>query len=97
MKFGILLLISSISFGILDALFEVYFEKEFEDKIIYHTKDHILANIITSSISSAISILIYSQIEEYIAHKHKKIPAYDSVGVIVGAFIVYFIYKYLLK
>jgi len=97
MKFAILLLISSISFGILDALFEIYFEKELEDKIIYHTKDNILANVITSSISSAISILIYSQIELYIAHKHKKIPIFDSVGVIIGAFIVYFIYKYLLK
>ena len=59
-------------------------------------QSQILATVMTSAISSAISILVYSQIDKYLIHTHKKIPIYDSIGVIVGAFIVYFIYKYVL-
>jgi len=96
MKLFILIFISSITFGILDTIFELYLEKEYKENIIHHTNDELLATIITSSMSSAISILVYSQIEMYISHNHKKMPIYDSIGIIVGAFIVYFIYKYFL-
>ena len=96
MKFLLVVFISSITFSIIDTLFEIYLEKEYQENIKYHTNNEILATVMTSSISSAISILVYSQIEEYLIHKQKKIPIYDSIGIIIGAFIVYFIYKYIL-
>ena len=96
MKFFVVVFISSITFGVIDTLFELYLEKQYKENIKHHTNNEVLATIITSSISSAIAILVYSQIDKYLIHKHKKIPIYDSVGVIIGAFIVYFIYKYVL-
>mgnify|MGYP003389670226 CR=1 FL=1 len=94
MKYLFLVLFSSIVFGILNALFEVYLEKEFEDTIIYHTQNEVLANVFTSAISAAISILIYSELEIYLSSKKHKLPIHDSIGVIIGAVIVYFFYKY---
>jgi hypothetical protein len=96
MKFFLVVFISSITFGVIDTLFELYLEEEYQENIIHHTNNEILATVMTSAISSAISILVYSQIDKYLIHTHKKIPIYDSIGVIIGAFIVYFIYKYVL-
>ena len=94
MKFIFLLLFSSIVFGILDAVFEIYLEDEFEGTIIHHTKDELFANVITSAISSGLAIMVYSEFEKYLSHKKHKLPIYDSIGVIIGAIIVYFCYKY---
>ena len=94
MKYLSLVLLSSIIFGILNALFEVYLENEFEDTFIYHTNDVVLADVFTSAISAAISILIYGKLEKYISYNKQKLPIHDSIGIIIGAVIVYFVYKY---
>ena len=95
MKLIFILLISSIIYGIVDALFEIYFEERFEKNIYYYTKDDILANVLTSTLSSAIAILIYTFIEEHIKlnkYKYKR-PIYDSIGTIIGGILVYIVYN----
>jgi len=92
MKFAYIVLISSIFFGIINSLFEVIIEEDLENNIIYHTHNRLLANIISSSLAGATAIMVYSYFEIYINHKHKKIPIYDSIGVLVGGLIVYGVY-----
>ena len=98
MKFGYLVLLSSIVFGIINSLFEVLLEKELEDKVFYHSKDKHVANIISSSIGGAIAILIYAFIEKEssIITKKNKLPIHDALGVVIGASIVYVSYINLL-
>lgn len=96
MKYISVVLISSILFGIINALFEIFVEKELEDRVIFHTDDPHLANMMSSALAGASAIIIYSYVEIYINSKEKKIPFYDSIGVLLGSFVVYFTYKHIL-
>ena len=92
MKFAYIVLVSSILFGIINASFEVIIEEDLENKIIHHTHNKLLANIISSSLAGATAIIVYSYFEIYLNNKHKKIPLYDSIGVLIGGLCVYSVY-----
>ena len=94
MEYGYIILLSSILFGVIHAFFEIFIEEELENNVIHHTKDHVIANILSSSVSAAIAIIIYSYIEKFShVRSYKKVPIFDAIGVIIGSFIVYILYK----
>ena len=94
MRYGYIILLSSILFGIIHSFFEIFIEEELEANAIHHTNDHVIANILSSSVSAGIAIILYSYVEKFIHVKsYKKVPVFDAIGVITGSFIVYILYK----
>jgi len=88
-----IILLSSIIFGMITAAFEVFFEKKVEETVMEYTKDNLLSNVISSSLASAIAIVVYSYIDEYFNTNPTRRPIFDSIGVIIGGILVYYISK----
>ena len=96
MNIILLSLIATSLFGMIDASFFLLAETTIQeklDKISFFDSD--TAELLTGGISSMISIFAFSIIQNYINnnYKIKHNPFLDSFGVIIGTFIIIFIYK----
>ena len=88
--------ISSVIFSLIDALFFLLGEDYVQKSLLkLPFIDENMAELITGGISSAISILFFSLVKQFISKKFKIIdnPFIDSIGVLLGTFIVITIYK----
>ena len=93
-------LISTIIFGMIDAIFFLFFEETFQKKIknfMHVSLD--MAELIVGALSSATAIFISSSIkmsmkEELYLIDH---PLLDASGIILGTFIVIITYLFYLK
>ena len=88
-------MVSSISFSIIDSIFFLYIEEYLQD---YWKKREIAENIIpiiNGGISSSISILIATIIENYLESNFDmfKHPLIDATGMIIGTIIILLTYK----
>ena len=93
-------LISTISFGIIDGGFFLFFEETIQDKLLKNKiMDLKSVELFVGGLSAAASIFFLTAIEEYIAthmeiHSH---PLLDSIGIIIGTIIVIIVYNIFLK
>jgi hypothetical protein len=100
MNVVLLSLISTIVFGIIDAIFFLFFEETLQTKIkkfIHVSLD--MAELIVGSLSAATAIFISSNIkmsmkEELYLIDH---PLLDASGILLGTFTVITMYLFYLK
>ncbi len=88
--------ISSIVFSLIDSLFFLIGEDYVQKTLLTMPFiDQNMAELITGGISSAISILFFSLVKQFISKKYKIIdnPYIDAIGILLGTFIVITIYK----
>jgi len=84
-----------ISFGIMDAIFELFLEYTFGEKLIeVKFFNEISVGMICSTISTTIAILIGSYIHHLMSKKLVvfKHPVMDALGVLLGKSIIIIIY-----
>lgn len=94
-------LIAGILFSVVDSAIFLFTEKELK----HYTKKHLPSldsdeiSIILGAISAAISIFIANYVDNYVSSKLEimKHPLLDSVGIIIGVFIVIGSYELLYK
>ena len=97
----LLTLISTIVFGLIHGSFLLFAEEKIQKPIKqmkYFNK--ISAGLLTGGISAACAIMFSSIVEKIILHYSKnmiKHPLLDSMGVIIGTFIVIILYKLFTK
>ena len=97
MNLVLLSLVSTVIFGIIDALFFLFFEETLQNKIkkIMHISVYI-AEIIVGALSAAAAIFISSYVEislqeeVYLIHH----PLLDASGILLGTFIVALTYLF---
>jgi lipoprotein signal peptidase len=87
--------LSSIIFSLIDSLFFLFGEEKLQytlDKIPFI--DNISAQIITGGISSALSILCFGYVKQYISlhFNIQEHPIIDSIGIIIGTAIIVLLY-----
>jgi hypothetical protein len=93
-------LISTIIFGMIDAIFFLFFEETFQTKIknfMHVSLD--MAELIVGALSSSTAIFISSSIKMSIEEKIYLInnPLLDASGIILGTFTVIVTYLFYLK
>ena len=95
-KYILLSLIGTAVFGITDSLFFLFAEEILEKKISeFQSFDEVSVPLIINGIAGSISIFATSLINNYFLKSYDLIhhPVLDSLGIILGASIVLFIYK----
>lgn len=93
-------ILSSVIFGVIDALFFLTAENELQDKIeSLPYFDLNMAELLTGGISAALAIFISSFVKESISKKYKILdkPYIESLGIMVGTVIIIVMYKLLKK
>ena len=93
-------ILSSVIFGVIDALFFLTAEDKLQDKIKNLPYfDLNMAELLTGGISTALAIFISSFIKEHISKKYKILdkPYIESLGIMVGTIMILVIYKLLKK
>ena len=93
-------LISTISFGIIDGSFTLFFEETIQNKFLKNEgMDLNSAGLLVGGISAATSIFFLSVIEEFVSSYIDIIshPLLDSIGIIIGTIVVIIVYNNFLK
>ena len=93
-------LISTIIFGIIDALFFLFFEETIQKKIKNFMNVSLdIAELIVGGLSTATAIFISSIVKMSIEDKLYLIdnPLLDASGIILGTFIVILTYLFYLR
>lgn len=92
----ILPFIGTIIFGIIDALFFLIFEDEYLRFINHYIDNIIISSLVLGGISSFVAIYFGRNtnriIELIISDRIESSPLQEGVGIIIGTFIVIFIY-----
>lgn len=88
-----IVLVSSILFGIIDALFFLFAETTLQDKInqLYFF-DRNMAELLTGGISASIAIFFTTLIRNISNVKMSSNPFVDVLGIMIGTFVVIFFY-----
>ena len=96
MKILLISLLSTILFGVIDALFFLYFEEMFNDKLKYYYNDRIVRVLLIGGISASISIFFANFLEQVLSHYFTitENPLLDSIGILIGTFIIITLYKH---
>jgi hypothetical protein len=93
-------LISTIVFGMIDAIFFLFFEETFQTRIKKFMNVSLdMAELIVGALSASTAIFISSSIKLSIEEKVYLInnPLLDASGIIFGTFTVILIYLFYLK
>jgi len=100
MNIVVLSLISTIVFGIVDALFFILFAETLQDRLFkLKLFDMTMAELLTTALSTGVALLVASfvhvSIEEQVyLIKH---PLLDVSGLITGTLIVLFVYLFYVR
>jgi hypothetical protein len=100
MNIIVLSLVSTIIFGVIDALFFLFFEETIQKKIKKHMHISLdIAELIVGAVSASTAIFISSSIkmsmeEELYLIKH---PLLDASGILLGTFVVTLTYLFYVK
>ena len=93
-------LISTVSFGIIDGSFFLFFEETIQDKLLKNkVMDLKSVELLVGGISAAASIFFLTAIEEFVSSYIDIIshPLLDSIGIIIGTIVVIIVYNIFLK
>jgi len=97
MNFNFLISLFATSiFGIIDAMFFLFAEDTLQKRILkYKFFDEISGELLTGGISASIAIFVSTFISILIKKKYKisESPIYDSLGILLGTFIILLFYK----
>ena len=88
-------LISSIIFGIIDALFFLIAEDTLQKKLVkINFVDNNMAELMTGGISASFAIFISNYIKNILERHHHLIehPLIDASGIIIGTLLIIFLY-----
>tara|TARA_Y100000389_G_C17133647_1_gene351477 strand:+ start:244 stop:579 length:336 start_codon:yes stop_codon:yes gene_type:complete len=97
----LLTLLSTITFGLIDGLFFLFFESKIQEplnKISYFDENS--AELLTGGISAASAIMFATIIEKIVEHHTTNVikhPLLDAIGILLGTFIVIIIYKFFIN
>lgn len=100
MNVALISLISTIVFGIIDAIFFLLFEETIQKKIKKFMNISLdIAELIVGALSAATAIFISSNIKISIGEELYLIehPLLDASGILLGAFIVSLTYLFYIK
>ena len=89
-------LLATCIFGVIDAMFFLFAEDLLQERILkFKFFDEISSELLTGGISASIAIFVSSYIGFQIKKKYQVLesPIYDSLGILLGTFVVLFIYK----
>ena len=100
MNIIILSLISTVVFGIIDAVFFLFFEETLQEKIkkLFNVSISI-AEVITGALSASTAIFVASNIRMSISEELYLVnnPLLDVTGILLGTFIVTATYIFYLR
>lgn len=87
--------LSSIVFSLVDGIFFLVGEEKIQKKLtMISFIDHNSAELITSGLTTAISILFFGYIKNYLVLRFRiqHDPIIDSIGILIGTFLIVSLY-----